>query len=90
MIRWLIPLVAIGGLGYLVLKGAAPAGSQPQGFTVVALPAGAVKITTIKGVTIYSAAGTYYAQQGTTNLVMPLTGTNIISFVSQLSKAGMI
>ncbi len=81
MKTWLT-LALLGGVGYWLLKqSSAPAASTagPSGtsLSVVPLPAGAVKVFTVSGNTIYrDASGNYYAQQGTSAYVMPLTRTN--------------
>lgn len=92
MLRWLPILAGAALLGYGLTVGkdakAAAAGDLSNAVMVVALPAGAVKVMTIKDVTIYQAAGRYYAQKGDAPLVLPLTGTNLLNFAAQIKTLG--
>lgn len=87
---YIIPIIGLGLTAYGAFKSTAAQATAQGGVVVKALPADASKVTTIKGITIYNSSTGYYAQQGTSPLVMPLNGSNIFSFVNQLHAAGMI
>jgi len=80
--KTLLTLAILGGVGFWLLNktsatAASTAGTSATSLTVVPLPAGSVQVFTASGNTIYrDASGNYYAQQGASSYVLPLTKTN--------------
>lgn len=91
--KYLFPLIGLGLTAYGVFfkkdaKATSPADLQGA-VAVTALPKGSVKAAgPIHDVTVWKAPdGKYYAQQGTSPLVLPITGTNLLNFLMQLKAS---